>query len=52
MHGDSGLIADALAYMAIRYMNMKMAFSCKWLYDEIEANPLYRLAAARMLGVV
>jgi len=31
---------------------MKMAFSCKWLYDEIEANPLYRLAVARMLGVV
>lgn len=31
---------------------IKMAFSCKWLYDEIEDNPLYCLAVARMLGVV
>ena len=30
---------------------MKMAFSCKWLYDEIDANPLYRLAVAKMLGI-
>lgn len=30
---------------------IKMAFSCKWLFDEVEPNPLYRLAVMKMLGV-
>ena len=38
-----------LIYVGVLAVLIKMVFSCKWLFENVEANELYKLAAVKIL---